>query len=95
VFEFEVGQIVCHHQEKYRGVVFAVDETHRASDAALKQPRNTDQPWYYVLMDGGGESYVGENHLRPDSSGEHVDHPVVRTCFATLHQGRYFRQSLN
>ena len=95
MFEFELGQIVCHHRDEYRGVVIAIDEAHRVSEAVQRREPNADQPWYYVLKDGGGESYVAENHLRLDASGGSVDHPAVRTCFATLHQGRYFRQSLN
>ena len=95
MFEFEVGQIVSHHQDEYRGVVLAVDERCRDSGASRERVRDAEVPWYYVLKDGGGETYVAENHLRLDSSGEDVDHPVVRTCFATLHEGQYFRQSLN
>jgi heat shock protein HspQ len=95
---FEVGTIIHHVRYDYRGVVFDVDTTCRASDDWYLNNRTQpgrDQPWYHVLVDGGYETYVAQSNLEPDPEGQPINHPAVSRIFALFLNGKYHRQSLN
>ncbi len=96
--KFQVGQVVHHRRYNYRGVILAYDPYCRAPETWYNRNRtqpDRNQPWYNVLVDGGRETYVAEENLELDTSGEPVDHPLVPTFFPTFRDGRYFRPSMN
>jgi len=91
---FAVGQLVCHNLFDYRGVIVDVDPVFAGTEewyelvAKSRPPKN--QPWYRVLVHGAGhETYVAERNLRPDPSGQPVDHPAVSQYFQRLENGMY------
>ncbi|MGI9455109.1 MAG: heat shock protein HspQ [Aeoliella sp.] len=93
--KFEAGQLVCHLRYGYRGVIVAVDPRCQADEnwylANRTQP-DQSQPWYHVLVDGGGgTTYVAESNLELDWSGGPVDHPLVAEFFDGLSDSRYLR----
>tara|TARA_R110001592_G_scaffold37712_1_gene125465 strand:+ start:767 stop:1063 length:297 start_codon:yes stop_codon:yes gene_type:complete len=92
--QYEVGQIVHHKRYNYRGVIAQADDACDAPDdwylGNRTQP-NREQPWYHVLVHGGSETYVAEENLELDSSGEAVRHPFVPRLFSMFIHGRYHR----
>ena len=98
VSKFQAGELIVHKRYRYRGVVLARDPYCRASEAWYTQNRtqpDRNQPWYHVLVHEGQETYVAEENLSPDFSGEPVAHPLVEQYFPTFHKGQYYRESLN
>ena len=91
---FEVGCIVQHQLYGYRGVVVAMDPHCTAGDtwyyANQTQPAK-EQPWYHVLVhdSGGLSTYVAQENLLPDESGESVNHPRIDSYFSEFIDGRY------
>jgi heat shock protein HspQ len=96
--KFHEGDTVLHARYKYRGVIVSHDPVCMAPDewynANRTQP-DRNQPWYQVLVHEGSETYVAEEHLTHDPSGDPVEHPLVNQVFQTFQNGRYHRQSLN
>lgn len=98
MFKFRIGQVIHHRRYDYRGVIVDMDPECKAPDEwyygnRTQPPR--DEPWYHVLVHGGQETYVAEENLEPDTSGEEVDHPLVDKLFPTFQDGRYYVQSRN
>lgn len=97
-FRFVSGQVVRHRRYGYRGVIAAMDASCTAPDEWYyrnqTQP-DRNQPWYQVLVDGGNETYVAEENLEIDDSGEAIDHPLVPRRFPTFVNGRYYGNGLN
>lgn len=93
--KFDVGQLVRHSKYGYRGVIVAVDLHCRADQSwylANRTQPNQCQPWYHVLVDGGGNTtYVAESNLAIDLSGAAVDHPLVAEFFLGMEGIRYLR----
>ncbi|PSQ90823.1 MAG: DNA-binding protein [Proteobacteria bacterium SW_6_67_9] len=97
---FRLGQIVRHKEHGYRGVVYDVDPAYQGSDAWLE--RNVGEaaptraaPWYYVIVDEeDAETYVPEQHLEADDSGEPVWHPELDELFHELRDGVYVPRQL-
>lgn len=92
--QFEVGQVVHHKRYNYRGVIAKADPQCGAPDdwyfGNQTQP-DRRQPWYHVLVHGGAETYVAEENLELDASGEEVAHPYVPRIFSMYIKGRYHR----
>ena len=92
--KFDVGQLVEHKLFNYRGVIVDVDPIFQNSDewyeqVALSRPPK-DKPWYRVLVHNAvHETYVAEQNLLADNSGDPVSHPSIDTYFAGFHEGRY------
>lgn len=96
--KFEQGQLIYHRRYAYRGVILQVDPFCRAPDAWYRRNRTQpprDQPWYHVLVHGGDETYVAEENLAIDASGEQVAHPLVEAIFPIFLNGRYHLDSPN
>ena len=95
---FEVGQIVHHKRYNYRGVIAKADPACTAPDEWYVRNRmqpDRSQPWYYVLVHGGAETYVAEENLELDETGAEIIHPYVRRIFSMYTKGRYHRFCLN
>ena len=91
---FSIGDLVRHKLFDYRGVIADVDPHLMLSDewyetVALSRPPK-DQPWYRVLVhDAIHETYVAERNLEPDTSGEPIRHPLIKTHFRGFTDGHY------
>ncbi|MCC5810107.1 MAG: heat shock protein HspQ [Ectothiorhodospiraceae bacterium] len=87
--KFHPGQVIYHRLFGYRGVVVDVDAVFSGTDAwyqamAVTRPER-EQPWYHLLVDGAeAATYVPEEHLLGDASGEPVDHPLLENFFSAF-----------
>ena len=91
---FAVGDVIHHKLFDYRGVIYDVDPQFMLSEEWYEQVARSrppkDRPWYRVLVDNGNqETYVAEQNLEPDESGEPVHHPLMNEIFAAFEAGRY------
>ena len=95
---FHTGQVVRHKRFDYRGVVVGVDQVFKLSvewyERVAKSRPPRDRPWYHVLVDGALQTtYVAERNLEVDSSGQPVQHPLVRRFFDSFEDGFYSNSS--
>ena len=93
---FRVGQLIHHRRFDYRGVIVDVDATFEGTEewyetmATSRPPK--DRPWYHVLVDHAAHmTYVTEQNLEPDLSGEPIAHPLLDQFFDDLRDGLYVR----
>jgi heat shock protein HspQ len=95
--KFDVGQLIQHNLFNYRGVIVDVDPIFQNSDewyeqVALSRPPK-DKPWYRVLVHNAvHETYVAEQNLDSDASGEAINHPLVNSYFDKFQNGRYLSE---
>lgn len=94
--QFRVGQLVHHKRFDYRGVIVDVDATFQGTEewyetmAQSRPPK--DRPWYHVLVDQAAHmTYVTEQNLEPDLTGEPIAHPALDQFFSELRDGLYVR----
>lgn len=92
---FRPGDRVDHLHFGYRGVVVDFDMSCHADEQWYHnnstQP-NRDQPWYHVLVHGtSGTTYVAQENLSHDASGQPVEHPLVGEFFGGVNDQRYVR----
>ena len=92
--KYSIGDLVLHKLFNYRGVIFDIDADFQMTEewyevvARSKPPKN--EPWYHVLVHNSTHStYVAEQNLRHDTSGEEIKHPVIKLIFSRLKNGRY------
>ncbi|MCZ6592905.1 MAG: heat shock protein HspQ [Alphaproteobacteria bacterium] len=92
--QFRVGQLVHHKRFDYRGVIVDVDATFQGTEewyetmAQSRPPK--DRPWYHVLVDQAAHmTYVTEQNLEPDLTGEPIAHPALDQFFNELRDGLY------
>ena len=85
--KFRIGQLIHHRLFEYRGVVVDLDPTFSGSEewyevmARSRPPK--DKPWYHVLVhDSEIRTYVAEQNLEPDPSGEPIRHPALDDYFS-------------
>ncbi len=97
---YNVGQILHHKLFDYRGVVVDVDPSFQSSDewyelmARTRPPK--DKPWYHILVDDSDlMTYVSEQNLEEDLSGDPINHPDLLRYFDGMEEGHYItkRQS--
>lgn len=92
--QFSVGELVHHGLFGYRGVIVDIDPTFDLSpewyeQVALSRPPK-DAPWYHVLVhDGVHMTYVAEQNLQGDDTGEPIRHPLLDRFFSEFRDGRY------
>ena len=93
---FSVGEVIHHRLFHYRGVIVDVDKDFQGSAqwyavvAKSRPPKN--EPWYHVLVDGSAHStYVAEQNLELDDSGDPIEHPMLEHFFANFDNGKYVR----
>ena len=87
--KFSIGDLIHHKLFDYRGVIVDIDATFQLTDewyetvARSRPPKNL--PWYYILVHNAASStYVAEQNLEPDNSGEKINHPMAGELFSTL-----------
>ena len=92
--KFSIGDLIHHKLFDYRGVIVDIDATFQLSDewyeiVARSRPSKI-LPWYHVLVhDAVSATYVAEQNLEPDYSGEKVNHPMADQVFSTFQNGHY------
>ncbi len=94
LIDYAIGTVVYHKLYNYRGVVVAHDLQCMAGDTwyyANKTQPSKDQPWYHVLVhdSGGLSTYVAQENLEIDDSGESVNHPRIDSYFSEFKDGHY------
>jgi heat shock protein HspQ len=89
-----IGDLIYHKLYGYRGVIVDIDPCFQLTDewydrvASSRPPKN--EPWYHVLVNQSlNSTYVAEQNLEPDLTGEKIDHPMVELFFTGLQDGRY------
>ena len=92
--KFFVGEVVHHHLFDYRGAIFDVDPEFQGSREWYAQMARSrpplDEPWYQVLVhDAMHTTYVAEQNLEADETGEAIRHPLVDEFFDGFENGRY------
>ena len=92
--KFSIGDLVHHRLFNYRGVIVDVDYKFQSSDewyeAMAKSRPPKHKPWYHVLVDTAEHStYVAEQNLEHDKSGELVSHPLIDRFFSKFDNGHY------
>jgi heat shock protein HspQ len=97
--KFRIGDIVEHARYGYRGVIFGQDPVCTA-DEKWYQSNHTqpdrNQPWYHVMVDGAEHTtYAAESNLKPDESGQPIEHPLLGQHFPAFFKGRYYTEPLN
>jgi len=92
--KYSVGDIIHHKLFNYRGVIVDVDPNFQSTDewyevvARSRPPK--DEPWYHVLVNETSNStYVAEQNLEADTSGNKIKHPMIEEFFTGLRNGRY------
>ena len=93
--KYSIGELVHHKLFGYRGVIIDIDPHFLLTDewyelvARSRPPKN--EPWYHVLVhEATNATYVAEQNLEPDSSGQKINHPMTKAFFTDLRDGRYF-----
>lgn len=91
---YSIGDLVHHKLFDYRGVIIDVDADFQLTSewyetvARSRPPK--DAPWYHVLVhDAMSATYVAEQNLEPDISGDKISHPLVEVFFTELQSGHY------
>ncbi len=91
---YSIGDLVHHKLFDYRGVIVDIDPDFQLTDewydtvARSKPPKN--EPWYHVLVhEATNSTYVAEQNLEPDPSGNRINHPMTDKIFTDLRNGRY------
>lgn len=94
VARFSLGQVVYHREMEYRGVILDVDPMFlgdgETASRAVGEDEPLDRPWYHILGDGRDHvTYVSENRLAADDSGEPVAHPSLSLFFKGFEKDHY------
>jgi len=92
--KYSLGELVQHKLFDYRGVIMDVDAEFQLSTewyetmARSRPPK--DKPWYHVLVHEATHStYVAEQNLVADLSGDKISHPLIEQHFTDFRNGRY------
>lgn len=98
---FNLGDIVIHRVQKFRGVIVDVDADFQGSDDwydqyTTNQPSKT-APWYHILVDEEGSmAYVSEQNIYVDSTDMEIENPMVNDMFVDYKAGHYSpKQTIN
>ena len=98
--KFSIGQVVQHKLFNYRGVIIDVDPAFQGSESWYQEMAKSrppkERPWYHVLPHRAAhQTYVAEQNLESDDTGEPIDHPLLGHVFREFRDGRYVRTDLN
>lgn len=97
--KYFVGQLVRHKLFGYRGVIADVDPQFAQSEEWYELLATTrplkDQPWYQILVDETDlTTYVAEQNILADESGEPINHPDLKRYFSKLEAGHYLSKKM-
>ena len=92
--KFAIGQTIHHRLFDYRGVIYDADPVFLGTEEWYEQVARSrppkDEPWYRVLVHGSdNETYVAQQNLEADLSGEPVLHPLTSHFFSEFQEGAY------
>lgn len=94
---FAIGQLVRILASGQRGVVVDIDFGYEPDDAwhddlacEIESP-SAERPWIRLLLDGGGEAYVSDDRLAPDTEPHPIRHPHLEHTFDFFVDGHYAR----
>ena len=97
---FQLGEVVKHKRNNYRGLIVAFDNTCEAAEdwyqSNQTQP-DRNQAWYHILVDGAQHvTYVAESNLELDMNRNPVVHPLLNLFFFGVDEGnnRYLRNDV-
>lgn len=92
---FRPGDLIEHVRYGYRGVIVDLDLTCQSNEDWYQSNRtqpDRNQPWYHVLVDGAQHAtYVAQQNLIQDKSGNAVTHPLLGLFFSKFDNGAYIR----
>ncbi len=99
--EFNIGEIILHREQDFRGVIVDVDPQFEGSQewydmhTSNEPPKN--RPWYHILVDEESSmAYVSEQNICTDSDEGEVENPMIDDLFSKFDSGHYLpRQTLN
>ncbi len=91
--KFQIGQVVYHTKQKYRGVIIDADSSFQPqgvnSVVLIRKNIASCYPWYRVLVDKTNHiSYVKEPLLELDTNPEPIDHPKIKN-YLNVNNGSY------
>lgn len=92
--QFEIGQIIQHRTEGFRGVIFDADAECMRSDEWYEHMTSSKAPkqgvWYHILVHNGVQAvYAAESDLQPIETSTQVNHPAVKDHFTCFDGQRY------
>ena len=98
--KFQRGDIIRHRKYGYRGVIVHFDPSFEGDEnwylSNQTQP-SKEQPWYFVLVDESQQvTYVAEENLNHDHSGNSVVHPMLNLFFSGFNSelNQYIRNNV-
>jgi heat shock protein HspQ len=91
--KFNIGDLVVHKRQGYRGVIIDVDPVFQFSGRykhqAFTQDFSKQNPWYRLLIDESNlMTYVKESLLTPDFSQQRINNPKLH-FYLLDHHGIY------
>ena len=93
--KFAIGQTIQHRLFDYRGVIYDVDPVFLGTDEVARSRPPKGEPWYRVLVDGSDhETYVAQQNIEADLSGDPVLHPLTSQFFSKFQEGAYLPKRL-
>ena len=98
--EFQTGDIITHKMIGYRGVIVHSDPSFQGDEnwyLSNQTHPSKEQFWYFVLVDGKQQvTYVAEQNLYHDNSGNLVVHPMLNLFFSgyDAELNRYIRNDV-
>ena len=99
--KYNVGDLVRHKQDGFRGVIVDVDPVFAGPDRFYARITESgllkDIPWYHVLVDADNvQIYVPEVDLKSDWLQQPIEHPFLEFFFSGFDHGHYItRQTSN
>jgi len=92
--KYSIGDLVRHKLFDYRGVIVDIDPyfqlTYEWYETVARSRPPKNEPWYHVLVhESIIATYVAEQNLETDPSGEEINHPMIESFFSGLRNGRY------
>ncbi|KAK9802570.1 hypothetical protein WJX73_004714 [Symbiochloris irregularis] len=97
---YKLGQCIVHRKYSYRGVIVGFHTECEAGEGWIQTmrvdtlPFGRKQPFYNVLVDGadrpgGHTTYVAQENIVLDKSGEPISHPLMEKLFSEFKDGAY------
>ena len=98
--KFQTGDIITHKRYGYRGLIVHADLSFQGDQSwylSNQTQTSKEQPWYFILVDDNKKvTYVAEENLKHDNSGNTVVHPMLNLFFSGFDTklNRYIRNDV-